>query len=515
MKRVIALMLGTIFVLLMCNACEQADKFSDAMCGPCGSIDDGSLSISGDARLDGFFKAVASLKGSTGRINAGFQADVFELAQVFMTEAEISAASDFDALVDALSAKITSEIDATVEGDLSVNYTAPKCSADVNVAVEAQASCEAQAGCTAECDPGELSVTCSGKCEGSCEGKCDSPTPPQCSVEVDVSGRCEGSCSGNCEVRSPSFACEGTCSGSCTIEGAATCGGTCSGTCNGGCTVEISGGCDGTCTGKCDGQSIDGQCDGQCEGTCTTDITAECTGTCEGSCSESCTVNGTAECTGTCNGVCEFTPAEGNCEGSCKGECHIDANVDGTCEGGSPPRCEGRCEGTCSAECAGEVTPPSCSADCEATVDCQASAKAEASASLECSPPSLEIGFNLKAGLDAKAKAEFLVKMDQFKVRMIGIIRSMVQLRALVEGDASIGLEPPVATLYTSLQALIEPLTRGELSFDIPVFRINCALDAAEDALSFLNPTASDGLVMSSAGTIKNQFKLVSVIDLM
>ena len=34
----------------------------DEICGPCGSIETGQLSISGNARLDGFFAAVAQAR---------------------------------------------------------------------------------------------------------------------------------------------------------------------------------------------------------------------------------------------------------------------------------------------------------------------------------------------------------------------------------------------------------------------------------------------------------------------
>ncbi|MDJ0764599.1 MAG: hypothetical protein QNJ97_16595 [Myxococcota bacterium] len=476
MKHLLAVLFSIgVFGVLMGGACGDDDDSlipidGEDLCGPCGTLANGATTISGDARIDGLLKAVGTLGVRTGSIKANFDADVKELAAVFMTQAEIDASTN---LVAELKAKIQAEITANVEGGLSVQYQPPKCSADISVAVEAQAQCEAQAGCTGECDPGSVSVQCEGSCEGSCEGTCEGGSL-SCSAELTVEGQCSGTCEGSCELTGPAVACEGTCTGGCSVEAAGTCEGTCTGTCD----------------GTCDFQNAEGQCKGNCDGTCT----GKCEVQIEGSCS------------GECNGSCEFTPPSGQCQGTCQGECRVAVEAGASCEG-EPPKCEGKCTGSCSAGCEGEITPPSCSVDCEASANCQAQASAQASASLECTPPSLEVAFNLKADLNAQAQAEFKAKMQEFKVKMIAILQGFAELKGLVQGDAELGVESPLAIITGEVDAIISGGVDGLGNFDIAIGLLPCVFPAIQEAGSILASAVGD-----FTATISAQAELAALV---
>jgi len=286
----------------------------DDLCGPCGTIATGQLSIAGNAQIDGFFNAVYSFNGATGKIKADFDADIRALAEVW-GYGEAGAEIDVD-FVDGLVATIKTDIETSVDGDLKINYVPATCQANVNVAVEAQASCEAQAECDVEVDPGEVSVACEGTCEGSCSGSCSGEA--------------------SCAVKAPTLNCEGTCEGACEIEGSAMCEGTCRGTCTGECSLKnAQGQCEGECSELCEGTcelTAKAQCNGTCHGTCYVDqdspqcsVEAECAGSCD------------AECSGSCEG--SFTPpsASADCEASldCNSQASAQASANLEC---TPPQ---------------------------------------------------------------------------------------------------------------------------------------------------------------------------------
>jgi hypothetical protein len=447
---------------------------TEGVCGPCGDIREGDFPVSGSARIDGLFKAVGTFGKATADIDASFKADVLALGAVF--GADVNADMAVGDMVAAVKTAIQADITAHANGGLKVKFEPPKCAANVDVAVEAQASCEASADCAADCDPGSLEVDCKGECSGSCSGTCSGGLP-ECKVDVNASGVCEGKCSGSCELKGPSVACEGACNGTCTIAASADCSGT----------------CDGNCTGTCDGADISG---------------AACAGECEGDCDAQCHIQGAANCSGTCNGKCEYTPADGSCSGTCKGECRVEVAADATCDGGEAPHCTGSCEGKCSASCSGEVTPPSCSASCDATAECQANAKAQASASLECTPPTLAVDFAFNAGLDAKAKADFMARIEELKVRMVGIVQGLFKMRALVDASyaAEIGIESPV----TSIEGLVTGMADADLKdFAIPVGTIPCALDNLGYAVDIM-ANAGTSLV----ATFEAQASIVEVVNI-
>jgi len=308
----IGLVIGAAAGMATLEGCDG----ENGLCGPCGSISSGQLSISGDARLDGFFAALADLQGATGSISAEFDANIIALAEIYgVVEAGAEVTVD-QALVDDLVAEIRGDFQANLDGGVRLEYVPPACRANVNVAIEAQASCEANAGCECdvEVDPGQVAVSCEGRCEGSCSAMC----------EGDIA----------CEAPSGGFECSAMCEGACELTAAAECSGTCRGTCDGECTLT----------------NAEGQCEGECSGMCQ--------GTCE--------VSGGAQCNGRCHGTCrgDFDPGgcggEVLCSGSCSGECS------GSCEGSfEPPRASAECECEASAECNAQA-----SAQAEANIEC-------------------------------------------------------------------------------------------------------------------------------------------------
>jgi len=280
-------------------------------CGPCGSIISGQLSISGNARLDGFFTAVADLGKATASIQGEFEANVRALAELYgMAEGEVNAA-----FIAELKGNIQADFQANVSGGIEIVFRPPSCQADINVAVEAQASCEVNAECDVEVNPGEVSVECSGTCSGSCEGTCMG--------EV------------NCQGPAIGAECDLGCEGSCELSAAAGCEGTCRGSCDGECSLM-------NAAGECEGQ-----CDGMCMGTCELAAKAMCGGTCHGTCSATVTppscmaeVSCNAQCMGSCGGSCagSVTPpsASANCEASadCEAQASAQAEANVSC---TPP----------------------------------------------------------------------------------------------------------------------------------------------------------------------------------
>src|SRR6188508_2600489 len=55
----------------------------DDICGPCGTIATGDIGISGDARLDGFFKALGTMQNATVTIQTDFDANIRALAGLY------------------------------------------------------------------------------------------------------------------------------------------------------------------------------------------------------------------------------------------------------------------------------------------------------------------------------------------------------------------------------------------------------------------------------------------------
>jgi modification target Cys-rich repeat protein len=411
-------LLGGVLTMSCQEAADDLANASENVCGPCGKIATGDVGISGNAKLDGFFQAVSTLNSATLTIQTDFEANLNALIEAF--EVDVAANASLSAKVDAVIAAIEADVQANASGGLTINYAPPHCEANVSVAVEAQAKCEAKAECDVTVDPGSVEVVCEGTCQGSCEGTC--------------TGGFE------CDVRAGAT-CEGECKGSCELEAAAVCNGTCHGDCSGSCSAYNN---NSECAGKCDG---------------------ECTGTCE-------------------------LAVAAECEGTCTGSCKVEAAAD--CEG-EAPKCSGKCEGTCSGSCTGSATPPSVEGECEASAECRAQAKAQASASVECSPPSLEVGFEFTG--NANAHAAFLARMGELKIRGIAILRGFTKYQALIDGkvNGQVVFNPaPVVVVTDSLEIVINAGAEGELFADIPPGRIGCVLPALNASVTALGDITSN-----------------------
>jgi hypothetical protein len=210
-------------------------------------------------------------------------------------------------------------------------------------AVDAQATLEAQARCEAKVTPGSAMIECKGSCE----------------IEAGAELKCDASAELECSFTGPTIDCQGECSGSCEakVDVAAKCEGTCRGECSGSCSAYSDSGA----------TQCAGACDGMCKGTCEAKVEAG------------------AKCMGTCKGECTVSGPDAKCEGSAHAECKAKANASVMCKG----------------KCEGEFEPPMASAEC------QASAKAEAKVNVQCTPPTLQASYRLKAGVDAMAQAKF------------------------------------------------------------------------------------------------------------
>jgi hypothetical protein len=170
----------------------------------------------------------------------------------------------------------------------------------------------------------------------------------------------------------------------------------------------------------------------------------DCSGTCNGECMGTCSaMNAMGECAGKCDGMCMGScaveaSASASCEGTCNGECTVE-NPSGGCEGAVSARCEamGDAMVMCSGRCDGHVTPPMVSAEC------QASAKAEASFKAECTPPRVDVKFELDASVtgqaNIEAQAKFAAALRNLEVRLPKLLASIKGANVAVEAAADLG----------------------------------------------------------------------------
>jgi len=394
---------------------------------------DARADITGNASIDAFFDSVLTLKDAAVSLEASYRAELEGLAAALGVEgaAELSISD----LKTEVMAKLEAKMSASVDGKLTLVLEPPKCEANLDIAVDAAAKCDA------EVEPGKVEA----KCEGSCE--------------VNASASCEGSCS----VSKPSFECSGECKGKCEATVAAECKGGCEGTCQ----MDFSAGgeCGGTCKGECEGEcsvedgegNCEGECDGECTGTCEIELTAE--AKCEGKCEGSCNVEAGASCEGKCTGECTFDPGGAECEGSCKAE------VSGECEG----------------SCSGTAEPPKVKAECEASVN------AKANANVECTPPQISLDFAWKAGVSADAKAEFEALLPTLKARFA----AMIALSGLpVPGVKADGKVQILIGLFGDMVAAaggaVEAAVSADISDPIDAFKLACGVAALPGAKTML-----------------------------
>jgi hypothetical protein len=210
---------------------------AEELCGPCGKLEFGDVGISGNAKLDGFFSAVAKISDASVAINGDFNANIDALSEIYGV-ANFKADAAIDAKVDALIAKIKADFSANLAGDVKLDYQPAECHASVNVAIQAQAQCEVKGGCDVEVQPGSVEVECEGSCSGLVHGHVRRRA-------ADLRGQGRRHLRG--QVRRHLHRRSG-----------AMCEGTCNGKCNGTCSVQNA---DGSCAGQCEG----GTCEGSCE----------------------------------------------------------------------------------------------------------------------------------------------------------------------------------------------------------------------------------------------------------
>jgi hypothetical protein len=388
------------------------------ICGPCGTIATGDIGISGDARLDGFFKALGTMQNATVTIQTDFDANIRALASLYPNVTLPEGALNAQA-VGLVTGAIQADIEANVQGELVVDYQPARCQANVNVAVEAQAKCEVKAGCTAEVEPGEISVACEGKCTGSCEGSCTGEFA--------------------CEVQAGGIQCMGQCEGACTLETAAACNGTCRGECSGSCSAQDAmGNCAGTC-------------DGNCEGTCELAVAAECSGSCTGKCLVTPPEAGceaSASCRGSCTGECS-----GGCEGNfTPPSAHVDCQAEADCQASA------KAEANASLDC----SPPQLKIDYALNADVSAEARAQFTARLA----------------EVKARGAAIVQgLAKYRALVTG------EAEVVVDGQAEVQtvFDPsPAEALATSVQGFANASAFAR--FDIPAARIPCMVAAVAEA---------------------------------
>jgi hypothetical protein len=147
----------------------------------------------------------------------------------------------------------------------------------------------------------------------------------------------------------------------------------------------------------------------------------------------------------------------------------------------------------CDAKCEGEVTPPSVSAECEATVE------AKADASIECFPPALEVTWqwNVQAGIDGDlmAQAEFKAWLEGFKSHISVMLAARTKADILVESMGNLS-----AAAGGALEASFDTLAEGDF---VAAFKVGtCAIPQLEDAAGLLTG-ASNGLAAEASASVE------------
>ena len=291
--------------------------------------------------------------------------------------------------------------------------------------------------------------------------------PARCEASLDITAKAAAECDVNASPGSVEVQCMGSCSidasaqADCAAAGGLTCKGTapnlaCEGTCQGGCQLEIAAACEGTCRGQCDGQDFEGRCDGMCQGEC--DLGAG------------------GSCGGRCTGSCEWTPPSGSCDASLEARCSASAEANVECKGG----------------CTGKAEPPMVSAECKATVE------AKAEASVQCYPPSLTIGYTLRANVmgNANVKAEFEAFISNFKLRYAALLAALKRAEGLVSVSGTLG-----AAGVAAVEGFAADL---EASGDLKaVIGAGCALATLPDAAALLTSAGQNlGAQVQAAGSV-------------
>ena len=368
------------------------------------------------------------------------------ISGIASVDAFFSAVVDAKGAADGVSASVRTELDAIAQG---VGLAAGASPADIRAALEAKIAASVTGGLTVAYEPRrcEASVEVTANAAASCQANVDPGSievtcEGTCTIDASAQAQCAASGGLTCRGQAPNLACDGSCTGSCALDVAATCSGTCRGVCSG---------------GTCSVVDVNGNCNGACSGTCQ--------GTCE--------LSGGGTCAGRCEGTCEYTPPSGVCDAGAEARCSATAEANVKCKGG----------------CDGKATPPSVSAECQA----------KASANVECRPPSVEITWQFKAGLDAQAQAEFRAWVGTFKVRLAGLLAAAAKVDVVL--DASQNL---VAAASGAVKGAVDQASASEdLKLSIGA---GCALLELPDVGATLNGSiqslgaSADAVVQIKAG---------------
>ncbi len=335
------LVLSVGAIALSNGGCSAANTAIDASQG-CAEFNAGSQSIAA-LSIDGTTRAFVQASSDFVTAVNTMETSVYSACKAIDTDLGVpdtwSAMQGLDAQVTEACTQASTKIKAILAaGDGGVQATCllavsgGGCQVSVNAEADCEAKCTGNVSCTppdvtVTCDPGNLSVMCSGMCmaNATCEGSA--------TLQATCQGSCEADCSGECDATAtaPSVNCQGTCSGA--------------------------------CQGTCDGSTASG-----------TTCAGKCVGTCKGNC--------------TYQPGAVAVHCDGSCKGMCNGNCKLDANAMVNC--GAMVRCKGGCTTTGTApQCEGTVTPAKCNSDVNCQASCQAHAEASASctpptASLEC-----------------------------------------------------------------------------------------------------------------------------------
>jgi hypothetical protein len=132
---------------------------------------------------------------------------------------------------------------------------------------------------------------------------------------------------------------------------------------------------------------------------------------------------------------------------------------------------------------------------------------------MSCTPPTLQIDYEFDAGADASVQAEVVGKLKAFKARMVAIVQGFAELRALLEGDAELGIDPPLVSIRAQSEAFYDALVAGEIEVEAPGL-VPCAIPAFEEAIGMLDPDSEDGIYMSLQTTVTAQLDLLDLVDI-
>jgi hypothetical protein len=238
----------------------------------CGALAYGEWQVTGEPRIDNLFRAVLMVDEQSRAIEDRTVEAVDRLAETFGVDLDPNDPLDDSAAL--VAAAVENAIGGHVEW---AQWGAGPCVADFALAQEAQAQCEAHAGCDVSTDLVPGPIDCEGACLGSCEGNCSGECLTPIADEI-----CTGACYGSCDLGGGPAVCDGDCFGACNAtchvtDEVGNCIGPCEGTCQGICETIRGATCGLACTGWCGVASAE-VCEGECRGVCDGDCTGDCVG---------------------------------------------------------------------------------------------------------------------------------------------------------------------------------------------------------------------------------------------